>query len=219
MATTGWTMRTRLLGLALAAMALALARSPAAEAHPHMWVTTQVTVVYDRGAFTGLHHKWIFDEFYATAAIEGLDKNNDGKYDREELAELAKVNIEGLKDFEYFTFPKLAGEPLKVGDVTDYWLEHKDGVLSLHFTLPFAQPVLVDAKGLTFTVQDPTFYIAFEPSKTDAVTLGAGAPKGCKIGIREAGKGQSAPGETASAQLGAFGISAAKTVSVDCSGP
>src|SRR5262245_25720518 len=27
-------------------------------------------------------------------AIEGLDKNNDGVYSREELAELAKVNIE-----------------------------------------------------------------------------------------------------------------------------
>src|SRR5690349_2889089 len=215
MATTGWTMRTRFLGLAMAAMALSLARSPAAEAHPHMWVTTQVTVVYDRGAFTGLHHKWIFDEFYATAAIEGLDKNNDGKYDRDELAELAKVNIEGLKDFDYFTYPKLAGQDLKVGEVKDYWLEHKDGVLSLHFTLPFAQPVLAEAKGLTFSIQDPTFYIAFELAKTDPVKLGAGAPKDCKIRIDEPGKGPgkaSGLGEAASAQLGAFGISAAKTI-------
>ena len=219
MAMANATMRARLLGLAT--MTIAVAAAPAAEAHPHMWVTTQITVLHERGAFTGLHHKWIFDEFYATTAIEGLDKNKDGKYDRDELAELAKVNIDGLKDFEYFTFPKLAGQDLKVGDVTDYWLEHKEGVLSLHFTLPFAQPVLFEAKGLTFSVQDPTFYIAFEPAKSDPVVFSAEAPKGCKISAGEPGKERanaSGLGESASAQLGAFGISA-RTIAVDCSGP
>lgn len=205
---------------ALIAAALGVAWAAAAKAHPHLWVTTQTTVVYERGAFTGLRHTWIFDEFYAATAIEGLDKNKDGKYDREELAELAKVNIEGLKDFDYFTYPKLAGQDLKLGEATDYWLEHKDGVLALHFTLPFAQPVLADAKGLTFTIQDPSFYIAFEPAKTDAVMLGEGAPKDCKIRIGNPGKAPGAAsglGEGASAQLGMFGISA-KTIAVECNG-
>ena len=40
-------------------------------------------------------------------AIEGLDKNGDGKYDRQELSELAQVNIDGLKEFNYFTVAKL----------------------------------------------------------------------------------------------------------------
>jgi ABC-type uncharacterized transport system substrate-binding protein len=206
---------------ASAVFVAALAMAPiAAQAHPHMWVTTRTTVVYENGAFTGVKLTWIFDEFYASTAIEGLDKNKDGKYDREELAELAKVNVEGLKDFEYFTFPKLAGQPLKVGDVTDYWLEHKDGELSLHFTLPFAQPVLAEAKGLTIAIQDPTFYIAFEPSKTDPVQLSANAPKTCKAVLGDPDKpAQSGLGEAASAQLGAFGIVAGRTVMVGCDGP
>src|SRR3989337_2923256 len=154
----------RMLGSLAAVIACAASAVPAL-AHPHVWIIVEATVLYDKGTFTGLRHKWTFDEFYAATAVEGLDKNKDGKYDREELAELAKVNVEGLKDFEYFTFPKLAGQALKIGEVTDYWLEHKDGVLSLHFTLPFVQPVLVDAKGLTFSIQDPTFYIAFEMAK------------------------------------------------------
>jgi len=214
-------MRVRPLRHALVAVGLGVAWATGAAAHPHLWVTAESTVVYDRGAFTGLHHKWTFDELYAAVAIEGLDKNKDGKYDREELAELAKVNVEGLKDFAYFTFPKLAGQDLKFGEVTDYWLEHKDGVLSMHFTLPFAQPVLVDAKGLTFSIQDPTFYIAFELAKTDPVRLGAGAPKDCKIRIGEPGRGPgnaSGLGESATAQLGAFGISASKTIAIDCNG-
>src|SRR5262249_49172496 len=153
-----------------------------ARAHPHMWVTVEGTVLYENGAFTGIRHKWTFDEYYTATAIEGLDKNNDGKYDRSELAELAKVNIDALKDFDYFTFPALDGQALKLGQPSDYWLEHKDGLLSLYFTIPFASPVLTEAKGFTFSIHDPSFYIAFELAKGEkAVQLSSGAPKTCSI--------------------------------------
>ena len=96
------TVRTRLLRWIAAAMAFLAIGAPA-QAHPHVWVTVETTLLSEGGAFVGLRHKWTFDEFYTAMAIEGLDKNKDGKYDREELAELAKVNIESLKDFAYFT--------------------------------------------------------------------------------------------------------------------
>ena len=75
-------------------------------------MTVESTLLYENGAFTGFQHKWTFDEFYSAMAVEGLDTNKDGKYRREELAELAKVNVTSLKDFGYFTFPQLAGQPL-----------------------------------------------------------------------------------------------------------
>jgi ABC-type uncharacterized transport system substrate-binding protein len=154
------------------------------QAHPHVWVTVETTVLYEGGTFTGLRQKWTFDEFYTAMAIEGLDANKDGKYDREELSELAKVNIASLKDFSYFTFPLLAGEPMKLLEPRDYWLEHKDGNLSLHFTLPFAAPVLPKAKGLTFSTYDPSFFIAFDLAKMEnPVRLDQGSPKGCALQI------------------------------------
>jgi ABC-type uncharacterized transport system substrate-binding protein len=213
-------LRMRLLRGVLGLMALA-ALATSAQAHPHVWITVETTVAFANGAFTGVQHKWTFDEFYTAMAIEGLDKNKDGKYDREELAELAKVNIDGLKDFAYFTYVALAGQELKLGEARDYWLEHKDGLLSLHFTLPFAQPVLTEAKGLTFSVQDPTFFIAFELAKTDPVKLGDGAPRECKInpgaGTQEPGTA-AAPG-TQSAMQPAFAMGMAKTIAIECGGP
>jgi ABC-type uncharacterized transport system substrate-binding protein len=214
-------MRTRLAqGLVVVVMMLAL--GVPAQAHPHVWVTVESTLLYERGSFTGLHHKWTFDEFYSAMAVEGLDTNKDGKYDREELAELAKVNVTSLKDFGYFTFPTLAGQPVKVADPGDYWLEYKDGILSLHFTAPFASPVLPEAKGLAFAVYDPSFFIAFDLAKTDQpVRLGEGAPQNCalKIGVPDRNTNDvSALGESLSAMTG-FGVSVAKTVSVACSGP
>jgi ABC-type uncharacterized transport system substrate-binding protein len=207
------------LSLIAGAVAVIGCAGPAG-AHPHVWVSMHTTVLYENGAIVGLRHDWTFDQFYSEMAIEGLDKNKDGKYSREELAELAKINVEALKEFAYFTFPKLGGTDLPLGAPKDYFLEHKTemvtspesaatgasdapdaasaapktgagktaeaaakpvSVLTLHFTLPLAKPVLAEAEGFAFSVGDPTFFIAFEPAAKDPVTLSKGAPSGCKV--------------------------------------
>lgn len=98
-----------------------------AMAHPHVWVTTQTTVLYENGTIVGLRHKWSFDDFYTSMAVQGLDTNNDGIFDRSELAELAKVNVDGLKEFDYFTVVKLGSETLKFQAPKDVYLEHAEG--------------------------------------------------------------------------------------------
>lgn len=171
----------------IAAFGAVLAGSavPAA-AHPHVWVTVETTVLYEGGAITGLQHKWTFDDMYTAMAIQGLDANGDGQYSREELKELAQVNIDGLREFGYFTVAKLGKAPVNAKPPVDYYLEYKDGLLSLHFTLPFAEPVLSDAPDFNFAVFDESFFIAFDFEKEDPVKL-AGAPQGCaaNIGIPE----------------------------------
>ena len=71
----------------------------------------------------------------------------------------------------------------------------RTALLSLHFTLPFASPVLEEAKGLTISVYDPTYFIAFELAKTNPAKLSEGAPKGCaaKIGGPAQKPGKGAP--------------------------
>jgi len=168
-----------------AAAVLSVAAVHQAAAHPHVWVTYESTVVYDKGSIIGFDHVWTFDDMYTQMAIEGLDKNNDGTYTREELAELADVNMEGLKDFDYFTFAKLGETALKNAGPKDAWLEYANGMLRLHFRIELAQPVLAEAEGFTFSVYDPSFFIAFEPEKDNAIKIAEGAPAGCKAVIVE----------------------------------
>lgn len=198
--------------------------STVAHAHPHVWVTYELTVDYTKGAVTGVEHVWTFDDMYTAMAIEGLDKNNDGKYDREELAELAKVNMEGLKDFHYFTFAKLGDQELKFLPPQDAWLEHNNGILRLHFRLPLEQPVLAEAEGLSFSVHDPSFYIAFEPEQTDAIRL-ASAPTGCTAKLVESDAEKNAEdakrlGEALAQELGgqpgAFTGGGQRSVAISC---
>ena len=175
-----------MFGLLVSVLA-ATGLSPSARAHPHVWVNVETTIVYENGTVTGLLHKWSFDDMYTAMAIQGLDANGDGTYSREELAELAKVNIDGLKEFGYFTVAKLGDKAVKAKDPTDYHLEYKDSILSLYFTLPFEQPVLADAPNFNFSVFDETFFIAFDFVKENPVKLSAGAPAGCtaSVGVPE----------------------------------
>jgi len=193
------------------------------QAHPHVWVTMKETVVYDKGAITGLQQAWTFDELYTQTAIEGLDKNGDGKYDREELQELAQVNIDGLKEFDYFTYAKLGDTPLKFKPPVDYWLEYTDkGILTLYFTLPLEAPVPADAHGFNFAVFDSSYFIAFDFAEADAIKLSANAPAGCKPSINEP------PEDSQEKQLndafggvmsdgGSVSIGSSKTVAIECS--
>jgi ABC-type uncharacterized transport system substrate-binding protein len=170
-------------GLSGLCLLVAAAFAPAS-AHPHVWVTSKAEIVFDKGQIVAIQHHWTFDEFYTAMAIQGLDKNNDGIYSREELAELAKVNMDGLKEFDYFTLARLGDKTLPAGAPADPWLEHKDGILTLHFKLPLKTPLAGDASGFTLAVFDPSFFIAFELAKGEAITL-AGAPDGCKIAVAQ----------------------------------
>ncbi len=116
----GW----RWLSAVALVLATTLAQVMPAAAHPHIWVNVRTTVLYANGTIVGFRHAWSFDEYYTAMAIDGLDVDKDGKYTREELAELAKVNVEALKDFGYFTFPRLKEQPLAVAAPIDFYLEH-----------------------------------------------------------------------------------------------
>ncbi|KUO67644.1 MAG: hypothetical protein APF80_06605 [Alphaproteobacteria bacterium BRH_c36] len=211
--------KSGILACAAALLAIFTAAIPAS-AHPHVWVDVKTAVVYEAGRIAAFEHAWTFDEGYATMAIEGLDKNGDGAYDREELAELAQVNIEGLKEFDYFTYPKIGEIALKTGAPVDYWLEYTNGILTLHFTLPLADPVLAGAQGFSFQVMDPSFYIAFELAKESPVTLAAGAPAGCKADVSlPADETDDAKklGDAFLQQFGGdIGIGMARIVSISC---
>lgn len=199
----------------------AIATRPAA-AHPHVWVTYEATIVYENGLITGLQHRWTFDDMYTAMAIQGLDKNGDGNYDRSELAELAQVNIDGLKEFDYFSYAKIGSQPIPLEHPKDFWLDYKDGKLSLNFRLPLEKPVLAEAIGFNFSIYDPTYFIAFEPQKTNAVKL-AQAPAGCTASMADSKSAKSdaeleALGKALSQELGGedFGYSMARTVTVSC---
>jgi ABC-type uncharacterized transport system substrate-binding protein len=153
-----------------------------ARAHPHVWVTMKSEVVYaPDGRATGIRHAWSFDDMFSTFATQGLHSKEKGKFTREELAPLAKVNIESLKEFDYFTFATADGVKAPMTDPAEgYWLDYADQVLTLNFTLPFKTPV--KAKQLKVDIYDVSIFVDFSFDKKSPVKL-SGAPNGCKLDV------------------------------------
>jgi ABC-type uncharacterized transport system substrate-binding protein len=171
----------RILPLAFAGLAnLLLAVAPAA-AHPHVWVTVKSELVYaPDGSVTAVRHAWTFDDMFSAFATQGIDTKTKGVFTREELKPLAEVNVTSLKEFDFFSYAKADGKKTAFNEPSEYWLEYKDSMLTLHFTLPLKTPV--KAKSLDLAIFDDTYFVDFTFAEKDAAAL-VGAPDQCKLTV------------------------------------
>ena len=208
----------RLLALLLFAGALALG-SGAAQAHPHVWITATSELIYaPDGSITGVRHAWTFDDMFSTYALQGIETKVKGVYSREELAPLAQTNVESLKEFKFFTFAKADGKKEKFQEPIDYFLEYKDSVLTLHFTLLLKAPV--KPKQLALEVFDPSYFIDFQFAEKNPITL-AGAPAACQMKLQRPNDGSAnaqrlSENNFANGDNSNYGAMFANKISVDC---
>ena len=175
----------------LIVFAAAMFAACAAQAHPHVWVTVKSELTYaGDGSVTGVRHAWTFDDMFSTFATQGLESKEKGKFTREELAPLAQVNVESLKDFDYFTVAQVNGKKAELKEPVDYWLDFTDGLLTLHFTLPFKTPT--KAEVLNIDMYDPSWFVDFSFAQNDPVKL-VGAPAACQLAVQRPGESSQAP--------------------------
>lgn len=163
----------------------ALLATPAV-AHPHIFIDAKATVVFDdSGAVTEIRNEWSFDEAFSAWSIEGLDANADGVVSREEQQELANQDMDGLSQYEFYTF---AGEQ---GDVDNLQFERGqnptrdfvDGHTILRFGVKLEQPYRIK-RALELAINDPEYYVAITFAGPEAVTL-ENAPEGCTVGLQD----------------------------------
>ncbi len=177
-------MRRVALGLIAAVMA---ALATPALAHPHLWVKSSSEVIYAAdGTITGVRHAWTFDDMFSAYALQGLETKTKGVYTREDLAPLAQTNVESLKEYAFFTFAKAAGKKQRFNEPVDYYLDYRDSVLVLYFTLPFRTPF--KAQELQLEVYDPEYFIDFQFQEKEPVKL-VGAAAACTVALVRADNG------------------------------
>jgi len=205
------------LSALLALIVVALGGISPAAAHPHVWITAKSQILYTPdGTVTGVRHAWTFDDMFSTYALQGLEQKTKGTFSREELAPLAQTNVESLKEFGFFTFAKADGSKQRFLEPVDYFLDFKDGLLTLNFTLPAKTPF--KARQLVLEVFDKAFFIDFKYAEKDPVTL-TGAPADCKLQFQAPNDGSAAAqklGEQSFGEGGSFGPMFANKITVDC---
>jgi ABC-type uncharacterized transport system substrate-binding protein len=200
--------------------------APDAYAHPHVWASVRSEIILDANRqIVGVRQAWTFDEMYSAMAVQGLDADGDGAYSEAELKPLTDVNIQSLKEFDYFTFVHVGeGEALPLKPPENASLEYDKSVLTLRFTLPLEKPLGAHSQEVQVDVYDPSFFVAFGFANDVPVTLSGPAVKGCTAEVEkpdpETEEGAAALTESFFAQLGPnsnFGSQFAQTVMVKCS--
>ena len=167
--------------LPAACLALALGAGTA-EAHPHVFVTAREQVVFaPDGKVTGVRAAWTFDDMYSSFVTQGLGTPGQ-LLTGDQLAPLAKTNVESLAEFGYFTTAKMGGHAVEFGEPEDYRLEESpDKLVTLFFTLPLKVPVK-PVPALSVSVYDPTYFVDFQMAEHDPVAL-VSAPSGCSTSV------------------------------------
>jgi ABC-type uncharacterized transport system substrate-binding protein len=174
-----------ILSLATTLALTMLALTTGAAAHPHLFATMETALLTTaEGKISGLRIRWNFDETYTQYSLEGLDTNQNGTYEPDEIKPLTEENIKSLVESDYFTAARQAGAEVALGAVTVYGQDMVDQKLSLWFELPFATPVDPKAGPFEARIYDPDFFIAFDyiPEKPPQL-VGQLAP-GCSMDLK-----------------------------------
>ncbi|WP_306734511.1 DUF1007 family protein [Marimonas arenosa] len=153
------------------------ALSTAAAAHPHIFVSTGLTLVRDEGRLVGVEVVWQYDEFYSLLVLEdmGLDADYDGTLTDAELAQLDGFDMNWIEGFAGDLYAMQAGRAVRLGPPERRGTTLSEGkITSRHF-----RPVEGGTAGeaWTFKPYDPTFYTAYD------MGLGVSGPDGCEVKI------------------------------------
>ena len=136
------------------------------------WIDARSELVFDdSNRLNSINHVWRFDEAFSAFASQGLDENRDGILSRNELQELAEVNVTSLLEFEYFTFLFVGEDLVEFSEPQDYWLEYEDGFLTLFYSLPIEQPIIMDGQVAELQVFDPAYFVAIEMEREKSFVL------------------------------------------------
>jgi nickel/cobalt transporter (NicO) family protein len=153
-------------------------------AHPHIFIDAKAAITFnDAGEVMSVHNTWLFDQAYSAWSLQGLDTNHDGKVSRAELQPLADDNMDGLAEYEYYTFAgEGKGANLKFGHGSHPTIDDASGQTTLNFDVALEQPYTI-RKQFELAVNDPEYYVAITFKDASAVSL-INAPKNCSVAMQ-----------------------------------
>ncbi len=153
--------------------------APLAQAHPHVFVETELRLVADsQGHLNGVEVSWQYDELYSLLLLEDLelDDDYDGILKDAEIAQLDGFDLNWVQGFAGDLFAVQGGQSVPLSAPENRGVRFENGkITSSHFrSFPAGADIL------RLKAFDPTFYTAYE------VAADISVPEHCRVEIRRA---------------------------------
>lgn len=132
-----------------------------AQAHPHIFVGVEVTLIYDGDTPQAVKLEWIYDDYFSLLITSdlGIDLDGDLILTDAEKTMLAEAVTEWPADF-MGDLEVLQGDvPVTLAPKTDHSMIYADGIVREVHTRPLG-PMSDDL--FTIRVYDPFYYVAYD---------------------------------------------------------
>jgi ABC-type uncharacterized transport system substrate-binding protein len=142
--------------------------------HPHVFISTRVTVhLSDRG-IQGFDVSWLFDDMFSSMIIGDFDTDRSGSFSAAEIESIRTGAFTNLKNFHYFTYVEVEGKDQPFDEVRDFRAAVHGGTLEYAFFVPVQVPVDSGETNVTVAAYDESYYcdMAFDEDQPLAVRNG-----------------------------------------------
>jgi len=164
---------------AVCSLIVAALVSTGACAHPHAWIDVRTTFVLSAaGEVSAMREEWVFDKEYTAFLI-----HESGEW--KSAADFARTSLVNLKSYRYFISFEDARNNRAIQEARDGSSAVKDGRLSLRFTVPFAEALLIPQGGLSFSIFDPTYYIEMRHQEKGGLSFEGPGLEACTATLRQ----------------------------------
>ena len=159
----------------------------AALAHPHVFVDYAVVLAFGPDGRAGAEFTWTYDELYSSLIVESLGARTGRGLTEADIRTIERTQFRPLKARQYFLDIRVDGAPVPMS-VTAFRATLDGDRVRFVFTVPIAAPNRREG-ALEIRVDDPTYYVAFEPLADAPVRWST--PPGLTVGCTVARSGGS----------------------------
>jgi ABC-type uncharacterized transport system substrate-binding protein len=163
----------------LAALALGLA-APAL-AHPHSYLDAGLGLALVDGRLTAIDVTWLFDELDTELALDGNDKNGDGKLDEPELAALAERMQKHIATQNFHAHLRVDGKALPLTAIDKLRLAMRGQRMEARFRATLPEPLDPRARQVIIGLYDDSYYIQFGFDPARDLKLDGALPERCRL--------------------------------------
>ena len=136
-------------------------------AHPHVFITSQLTLVFKEKKPVQLDVEWAFDEAFSSLVLTDYDSDMDAVFSPEETSVIRQEAFDYLKESSYFTFICHSGVKRHAVAPTSFECLARKGIVYFRFSVPVSPPP---------SASSPVRISQYDPSNYNALFLASGSP-------------------------------------------
>lgn len=139
--------------------------------HPHVFVDSSVTAVFDDEGLAGIRQVWIFDEMFSAIIIKNCDRNLDGKFSKKEKTKVIRENFSRLGSYNYFNQIEIDGKEVIIKSVKNADTTITDNNVLFSFFIPLNAKAGDKFKNVTISINDIEYYCDYTPVTEDEFSM------------------------------------------------